>query len=143
MTFSESLVARWDTSTAVATSWGGVSWLINGEKTDGAEQTFGVVTIEPGHSNPLHLHPNCEEILYVVSGTCEHRLGEATIQLSPGMAICVPRGTPHCARTTSPERLVVVVSFSSPDRQTVNLGGEESGLTPGAPPVHRARTATL
>jgi mannose-6-phosphate isomerase-like protein (cupin superfamily) len=125
MTSPEALTATWDESQAVGTSWGTVSWLINAEVTEGAEQTFGVVTINPGHSNPLHLHPNCEEILYVVSGTCEHRLGEATVALSPGMAICVPRGTPHCARTTSPERLVVVVSFSSPDRQTVNLGDDE------------------
>jgi quercetin dioxygenase-like cupin family protein len=122
MTFSESLVARWDADAATETGWGTITWLINGEKTEGAEQTFGVVTIEPGQSNPLHMHPNCEEILYVVSGTCDHRLGDETIALSPGMVICVPRGTPHCARATSPERLVVVVSFSSPDRQTVNLG---------------------
>lgn len=125
MTVPEHLTARWDESQAVATSWGTVSWLINEVVTEGAEQTFGVVTINPGQSNPLHLHPNCEEILYVVSGTCEHRLGEDTVALSPGMAICVPRGTPHCARTTSAERLVVVVSFSSPDRQTVNLGEDE------------------
>jgi quercetin dioxygenase-like cupin family protein len=125
VTIFESLVARWEDTTAPETSWGTVSWLINEVTTEGAEQTFGVVTINPGQSNPLHLHPNCEEILYVVSGTCEHRLGEATIQLSPGMAICVPRGTPHCARTTSAERLVVVVSFSSPDRQTVNLGDDD------------------
>jgi mannose-6-phosphate isomerase-like protein (cupin superfamily) len=117
----ESLVAQWDEATAVATSWGTVSWLINGATTDGAEQTFGVVTINPGHSNPLHLHPNCEEILYVLSGTCEQRIGEATTVLSPGMAVCVPRGTPHCGRAMGSERLVVVVSFSSPDRQTVNL----------------------
>jgi mannose-6-phosphate isomerase-like protein (cupin superfamily) len=125
MTVSEHLTARWDESQAATTSWGTVSWLINEVITEGAEQTFGVVTINPGQSNPLHLHPNCEEILYVLSGSCEHRLGDATVGLSPGMAICVPRGTPHCARTTSPERLVVVVSFSSPDRQTVNLGDDE------------------
>ena len=125
MTVPEHLTARWDESQAVTTSWGTVSWLINEVVTEGAEQTFGVVTINPGQSNPLHLHPNCEEILYVLSGSCEHRLGDDTVALSPGMAICVPRGTPHCARTTSPERLVVVVSFSSPDRQTVNLGEDE------------------
>jgi mannose-6-phosphate isomerase-like protein (cupin superfamily) len=123
MTVPGPLVAQWDSGTATGTSWGSVTWLVSGATTAGAEQTFGVVTINPGHANPLHLHPNCEEILYVVSGECEHRIGDDRVALGPGMAICIPRGTPHCARATSTERLVVVVSFSSPDRQVVNLEG--------------------
>lgn len=124
MTAAGPLLARWGPSTATITSWGTVSWLVSGATAAGAEQTFGVVTIDPGCSNPLHLHPNCEEILYVVAGRCEHRIGDETVTLEPGMCICIPRGTPHCARTTSSERLVVVVSFSSPDREVINL---ESG----------------
>jgi quercetin dioxygenase-like cupin family protein len=108
------------------TSWGTLTWLISRKSFDSAEQTFGVVTIRPGHANPLHLHPNCEEILYVVSGSCEHRVGANSVDLAPGQAICIPRGTPHRARATSDEPLVVVVSFSSPDRQVVNL--DEDGV---------------
>jgi mannose-6-phosphate isomerase-like protein (cupin superfamily) len=115
------LIASLKETASEETSWGTITWLISGAATKGAEQTFGIVTIAPGRANPLHLHPNCEEILYVVSGTCEHRVGDASVDLGPGQAICVPRGTPHCARTTSAEPLVVVVSFSSPDRQVVNL----------------------
>jgi len=123
MTVPGPLIAQWDPGTATTTSWGSATWLVSEAATAGAEQTFGVVTIDPGCANPLHLHPNCEEILYVVSGRCDHRIGDETVPLGPGMAICIPRGTPHCARTTSTERLVVVVSFSSPDRQVVNLEG--------------------
>jgi quercetin dioxygenase-like cupin family protein len=115
------LISSLKETTAVDTSWGSLSWLISGEITEGAEQTFGIVTIAPGQANPLHLHPNCEEVLYVLSGTCEHRVGEETVGLEPGQAICIPRGTPHRARTTSSEPLVVAVCFSSPDRQVVNL----------------------
>jgi quercetin dioxygenase-like cupin family protein len=119
------LVASLQETASEETSWGSVTWLISGKATKGAEQTFGVVTIDPGCNNPLHLHPNCEEILYVLSGSCEHTVGDATVGLGPGQAICIPRGTPHCARTTSAEPLVLVVSFSSPDRQVVNLGEEK------------------
>ena len=87
----------------------------------GAEQTFGVVTIYPGKRNPLHAHPNCEELLYVISGTCEHKLGDDLFQLTPGSIIRIPRGTPHWARCISTEPLVAVISFSSPDRHTENL----------------------
>ena len=79
------------------------------------------MTIAPGHANPLHLHPYCEEVLYLLWGACEHRVGELTVEMRPGQVICIPRGTPHQARTTSTEPLVVAVSFSSPNRQVVNL----------------------
>ncbi|MCX6926938.1 MAG: hypothetical protein NT154_27580, partial [Verrucomicrobia bacterium] len=28
----------------------------------------GLATILPGKSNPMHYHPNCGEVLYVISG---------------------------------------------------------------------------
>jgi quercetin dioxygenase-like cupin family protein len=106
-------------------NWGHLSWLIGAQELPGAEQTLGVVTIYPGKRNPLHAHPNCEELLYVVSGECEHKLGDQLARLTPGMVICIPRGVPHWARCISAEPLVALVSFSSPDRQTENFEGDE------------------
>jgi len=110
----------------VTTEWGHLAWLIGEEATPGAEQTFGVVTIQPNRRNPLHLHPNCEELLYVLSGECDHLLGDETYQLTPGSVIRIPRGVPHWARCTSAEPLTAVISFSAPDRRTENLEGDES-----------------
>jgi quercetin dioxygenase-like cupin family protein len=101
-------------------SWGHLSWLIGSAQMPGAEQTLGVVTIYPGKRNPLHIHPNCEELLYVMSGECDHKLGEELLHLTPGMVICIPRGVPHWAQCSTPEPLVAVISFSSPDRRTDN-----------------------
>jgi quercetin dioxygenase-like cupin family protein len=102
----------------VATPWGSLNWRITGEAMAGSEMTFGVVTIMPGERNPLHSHPNCEEILYVLSGSCEHRLGDATFPMHPGDAIRIPSGIPHWARCLGPEPLVAVIAFSSGDRRT-------------------------
>lgn len=107
-------------------SWGHLSWLIGAKQMPGAEQTMGVVTIYPGKRNALHKHPNCEELLYVVSGECDHKLGDEIFHLTPGSVICIPRGVPHWARCTSAEALVAVISFSSPDRQTDTLEGDET-----------------
>ncbi len=106
-------------------SWGHLSWLINGQDVPEAEQTLGVVTIYPGKRNPLHAHPNCEELLYVVSGECEHLLGDQLAHLKPGMVMCIPRGVSHWARCISAEPLIILVSFSSPDRQTEHFEGDE------------------
>ncbi len=105
----------------VDTEWGRLVWLVSGAIMPGAEQTFGVVTIAPGKRNPLHAHPNCEEVLYVLAGECDHRLGEELFHLTTGSVICIPRGVPHWARCTSAEPLVAVISFSSPDRRTETL----------------------
>jgi quercetin dioxygenase-like cupin family protein len=115
------VVASIHDNEGVTTDWGHLSWLVGEVEMPGAEQTFGVVTIKPGQRNPLHLHPNCEELLYVVSGTCDHLLGEETFQLVPGSVIRIPRGVPHWAKCTSAEPLVAVISFSRPDRKAESL----------------------
>lgn len=105
------------------TEFGAIKWLVNRHKVEGAEQTFGLVFILPDHSNPLHYHPNCEELLYVLSGECDHRLDDAVVHLNPGDVIVVPRGVRHKATCTSWEPLRAIVSFSSGDRQSVMLEG--------------------
>lgn len=107
--------------------WGRLSWLVGSALMPGAEQTLGVVTIFPGKRNGLHAHPNCEELLYVVSGECEHLVGEARVHLTPGTVIRIPRGVKHWARCISAEPLVAVISFSSPERRADNYEGD--GLT--------------
>ena len=52
--------------------------------------TFGVVYINAGEGNPVHYHPNCEELIYVLSGECDHSLGDEVIPLKPGMMLRIP-----------------------------------------------------
>ena len=118
------VVASIHANDGVTTDWGHLSWLVGEVEMPGAEQTFGVVTIKPGQRNPLHLHPNCEEVLYVVSGECDHLLGDETFHLVPGSVIRIPRGVPHWAKCTTAEPLVAVISFSAPDRRAESLEGE-------------------
>jgi len=86
----------------------------------GAEQTLGYVVIEPGQKNPLHAHPNCEELLYLIAGELDHSLDGASYRLRPGDAIRVPAGAKHDARCVSHEAARMVVCYSVPDRQVVN-----------------------
>jgi quercetin dioxygenase-like cupin family protein len=82
-----------------------------------AEMTFGIVHLKAGQINPLHVHPNCEEQLYVLSGSCEHWIGEKTILLKKGDLIRIPAGVPHKARALAKEPLEAVIVYSSGDRQ--------------------------
>jgi len=117
----KSLVKNVAEEETVQMEWGELTWLIgSAANMSDAEQTFGVVKINPGKRNHLHTHPNCEEILYVLSGECDHKLGDEMIKLKAGSVIRIPKGIKHWAKCTSEEPLVAVISFSSPDRQTVN-----------------------
>ncbi len=104
----------------VPTSWGELNWKITGETFAGSEMTFGTCLIKPGDRNQLHSHPDCEEILYVVSGTCEHKLGDEIYRLEPGDAIRIPRNVRHWARSLGPEPLFALIVFSSGTRTAVN-----------------------
>ncbi len=101
--------------------WGAIRWLHNSVINESAEQTFGEVFINPGGQNPPHYHPNCEEILYVLSGTCTHTYGDESYELGPGDSIIVPEGVVHHAINKGWEPIRAIISFSSADRQTVFL----------------------
>ena len=104
----------------VPTSWGELNWKIAGENFPGSEMTFGTCLINPGERNQLHSHPDCEEILYVVSGRCEHKLGDEIHRMESGDAIRIPRNVRHWARSLGPEPLFALIVFSSGTRTAVS-----------------------
>ena len=101
--------------------WGAIRWLHSGQINEGAEQTFGFVFINAEDQNPPHYHPNCGEVLYVLSGTCTHTYGDDEYELGPGDSILVPQGVVHHAINKGWEPLRAIISFSSGDRETVFL----------------------
>jgi quercetin dioxygenase-like cupin family protein len=106
--------------------WGAIQWLCNAEIDPEAQQTLGLVYILPGEKNPRHHHPNCEELLVVLSGECDHSLGDAVHHLAAGAMIRIPAGVAHDARNTGWEPVRMLICYSSADRQTVFLeAGEE------------------
>lgn len=108
-------------TTPLVFDWGTLRWVCNGALSPGAQQTVGVSETLPGQQNPLHYHPNCEEVLHVVSGECDHRYGDEWVRLGPGSTIVIPAGVRHHLINRGPGTLVCLISFSSPDRQTVFL----------------------
>jgi len=98
-------------------SWGWIRWVMNSKLDPDAEMTFGIVQINAAQANPPHVHPNCEEQLYVLSGSCEHWIGEQKVVLKAGDVIRIPRGVPHKARTFDKEAMKAIIVYSSGDRQ--------------------------
>jgi mannose-6-phosphate isomerase-like protein (cupin superfamily) len=102
-------------------AWGTLQWVCNEKLMPGSGQTVGLATILPGKQNPVHYHPNCEEVLYVISGQGLHSYDGRTIPLKAGMTIRIPAMVKHNLVNTGKETLRTLVSFSTGDRKTVFL----------------------
>ena len=99
--------------------WGAITWLCNREVAPETAMTFGLVEILPGRKNALHYHPNCEELLYVLSGECDHSLDGEVYHLEAGSLIRIPQGARHDAVNRGSEPVRCVIAYSSGDRQTI------------------------
>jgi quercetin dioxygenase-like cupin family protein len=115
----ESQVRRNAGASPQQTDFGSVDWAVSEGNPEGAEQTVGLAVFESGKGNVEHIHPNCEEVLYVLEGEMEHTLGEEVAPLRPGDLIVIPRNARHCVRSVGDAPARVLISFSSPDRQFV------------------------
>ena len=115
-------VQNFDKAKVVQYPWGWIRWLMSSELDGEAAQTFGIVQINAGQRNSLHSHPNCEELLYVLSGSCEHIVGDKKLVLHAGDLIRVPVGIPHQAKVLGNEPLRAVISYSSGVRKVTDYG---------------------
>jgi quercetin dioxygenase-like cupin family protein len=98
--------------------------MMNSELDPGAAQTFGIVQIDAGKRNPLHKHPNCEELLYVLSGSFENVVGDKTVVMHAGDIVRIPANVPHQGINNTNKPMRAVISYSSGVRQIVALEGQ-------------------
>lgn len=112
-----------DGEDAIPFPWGSIQWLCSGQIYADAQQTFGFVQIKPGMKNPLHHHPNSDEILYLLEGELLHSLGSDVYHLKPGMSIHIPQGVEHDAKNPSEVVAKMLVAYPTSDRRVVM--GEE------------------
>jgi quercetin dioxygenase-like cupin family protein len=114
-------IQSFNTVKEVKYPWGWIRWMMNSELDRGAEQTFGIVQINAGQRNPLHKHPNCEELLYVLSGSFENVMNGKTVVMHAGDIVRIPANTPHQGINNTKEPMRAVISYSSGTRQMVAL----------------------
>jgi len=101
-----------------------IRWVINHASGGAKELTVGLTTMKPGGRNPLHIHPNCEEVLHLLHGSIDHIIendkGElVTMHMDTGDTVVVPRGKKHQAINTGDYAARWIVTFSSAHRETV------------------------
>ena len=83
------------------------------DRRDAATSEAFFVVLEPGESPPLHVHPDAEQVFFVLEGEAEMTVGQESPERFPlraGDFVRTPPGTYHAARCTSPGRFVYLSS---------------------------------
>ncbi len=112
------MLSKIEDATSEEFGWGRIEWLVSHARNNSGTMTFGRVTIRAGQTNTLHRHPNCDEILHLLQGTLDHHVGEANFPLRAGDSIVIAQNAWHNARAGNEQDAVMLVCYSSAERQT-------------------------
>jgi len=115
-TSSQRLILPHSDAVVQSQPWGKLEWFASRELGNSTSMTVGIATISPGKENPVHRHPNCDEILHVLQGQIMNRVGDKEYEMHAGDTVTIPEGMPHNARNISKEDAVLSISYNSPDR---------------------------
>ena len=77
-------------------------------------QSLAEAIVARGCKTTLHRHRQTEEIYYVVQGAGTMVLGDETLRVRTGDAICIAPGTPHCIENTGAEPLRILCACAPP-----------------------------
>jgi quercetin dioxygenase-like cupin family protein len=102
--------------TRVDADWGSLTWLAGTTVGNADDLSVARVVIRTGCANPPHRHPDCEEILHLLSGELCHYVGPAQVRLQAGDTLTVRAGQTHHAVNTGREDAEMIVAYSSGDR---------------------------
>ena len=99
--------------------WGSNTWIVAHERENSETMTLGHSVIKAGQTNPRHYHPNCDEVLYLLSGSLEQYIDGQVFILEPGDTVTIPQDAVHQARALGREDAVALVMYSSAQREFV------------------------
>ena len=88
--------------------------LIGPENSECKNMIFGLVSFPPKSDPGTHVHLGEEEIIYVLSGRGETKVGGKIYPLEPGVAVFTQPGIEHGVKTLGDEPLVLISVFSPP-----------------------------
>lgn len=104
--------------------WGVLEWLAGAEVGNSQELSIARMWLPPGNETDAHLHNNCEESVYVLTGELECLVGGVAVRLPRGGHTVVPRGSVHRLRSLGEETAELLLSYSSAEREFELAQGE-------------------
>jgi quercetin dioxygenase-like cupin family protein len=81
--------------------WGEMSWLVEDRSAPGVGLSVARMAVAPGATSPAHRHPNCHEIIHLISGSVEQTAGDQRYRMAAGDTVVVAPGQVHHTRNLS------------------------------------------
>jgi quercetin dioxygenase-like cupin family protein len=104
-----------------------MNFLVEAEQSNGSQTVFEV-TVPPGARVPApHFHNGFEETIYGIEGVTAWTVGDETVDVGPGDAICIPRGEVH-GFVNSTDAGARFLAISSPGLMSPHYFRELSGV---------------
>ena len=69
----------------------------------GVSVSSSLGVLEQGAGAPLHFHEDVDEVIVVVEGTLDVRIGDERLLVGKNQTISIPARTPHAFTVVSPE----------------------------------------
>lgn len=105
------------TTDAVSTeSWGTMEWLADANTMTGLGLSLARMTVLPNQTSPAHRHPNCNEVIHILAGSIDQRIGDTWTACQTGDTIIAPFGATHQTRCTSTSKAVLMIAYSDDKR---------------------------
>ncbi len=110
-----------DLPTHVIAAGRGTAKILYDQGAGSAEVAMTLLVLEPGAAVPTHVHATSVELLYVLQGQAEMRVGAERVVIGPGDAARIPMGVEHEARVLGavPLRALQVYTPPGPEQRFV------------------------
>ena len=96
--------------------WGAMDWLADDRVRPGTGLSLARMTVHAGAVSPAHSHPDCTEVIHVLAGEIEQRIGDAVHRIAAGGTCLVPPGAIHASRALGSGDVILIVAYSSGSR---------------------------
>ena len=90
-----------------------MEWLVDDDLADGAGLSVARMTLRPGAVSEAHRHPNCTEVVHLVSGRIGQTIGNDRFVLDPGDTAFIPADCFHQSRNLGDGEAVMIISYSA------------------------------
>ena len=100
-----------------------MEWLADDKSQDGLGLSLARMTLLPGKTSPAHRHPNCNEVIHVLSGQIDQRRGDEWETFNTSQTCLVKAGQIHQSRCKSTIPAVMIIAYSGGTRiyEEVNI----------------------
>jgi quercetin dioxygenase-like cupin family protein len=100
-------------------TWGRLEWMVSGALGNSDVLTMGKCFIRPGENNPVHHHPNCDEVLHVIRGRIRHRISDDHVEMSAGDTVSIPQGAWHNAVNIGDDECELLITYNTAHREVI------------------------